>query len=219
MTADRIRIWLTVAVLGILMLGSFWVYEVMRRNGEDLAAGAKTRSEPDYFVEQFNFVRLSQSGKTTYRITGDKLTHFPLEDEFEILQPRIVGIDQQQTPMNMRADRAVVKQKVQVNSGERAEDQIHLHGNVVVDRAESEHGIHLNLQTAYLMLLPDSEKMSTDKEIKLKTPYSQVSALGMRAENVHQKIELLGKVRVIMDIRPPNATEKNPVPKSSATKT
>lgn len=218
MTADRIRVWLTIAVLGIFMLGSYWVYEVMRRNGADASAGAKTRSEPDYFVEQFNFVRLSQSGKTTYRITGDKLTHFPLEDEFEIIQPRIVGIDQQQTPMNMRADRAVVKQNVQAHTEDRAEDQIHLHGNVVVDRAKSEHGIHLNLQTAYLLLLPDSERMRTDKEISLKTPHSQVSALGMRAENVHQKIELLGKVRMIIDTPPTAGSESKTTSKSNSTK-
>ena len=61
-----------------------------------------------------------------YRVTGQKLTHFPQEDEFEILQPRILGIDQEKTPMNIRADRAIVKQKVQEKDGGLVEDQIHL---------------------------------------------------------------------------------------------
>ena len=82
MTADRIRVWLGVALLGLVMLGSFWIYEVMRRQSEDEAANAKNRSEPDYYVENFNFVRLSQSKQTNYRVTGEKLIHYPREDEF-----------------------------------------------------------------------------------------------------------------------------------------
>lgn len=213
MTADRIRVWLGVALLGLLMLGSFWVYEVMRRQSEDDLARSKDRSEPDYYVEQFNFVRLSHSQKTNYRVTGDKLIHYPKEDEFEIVQPRIVGIDQEKIPMTMRADKAIVKQKVQEPSQNKPEDQIHLIDNVVFERMKQNGHSKVRLQTPFLILYPDSEKMRTDKEVKMQTDYSEIIAIGMRADNAQQKIEFLSKVHMVIE-KSPIHTDKKSAPTS-----
>lgn len=203
MTADRIRVWLGVALLGLVMLGSFWIYEVMRRQSEDEAANAKNRSEPDYYVENFNFVRLSQSKQTNYRVTGEKLIHYPREDEFEIVQPRIVGIDQEKTPMTIRAERAIVKQKVQEKSQSKPEDQIHMQGNVLVERSKSDQGGHLTMATNSLILFPDSERMRTSEQITMTTARANITANGMEADNSTQKIHLLNKVQI--SIAPPSS--------------
>lgn len=203
MTADRIRVWLGVALLGLVMLGSFWIYEVMRRQSEDEAANAKNRSEPDYYVENFNFVRLSQSKQTNYRVTGEKLIHYPREDEFEIVQPRIVGIDQEKTPMTIRAERAIVKQKVQEKSQSKPEDQIHMQGNVLVERSKSDQGGHLTMATNSLILFPDSERMRTSDQITMTTARANITANGMEADNSTQKIRLLNKVQI--SIAPPSS--------------
>lgn len=203
MTADRIRVWLGVALLGLVMLGSFWIYEVMRRQSEDEAANAKNRSEPDYYVENFNFVRLSQSKQTNYRVTGEKLIHYPREDEFEIVQPRIVGIDQERTPMTIRAERAIVKQKVQEKSQSKPEDQIHMQGNVLVERSKSDQGGHLTMATNSLILFPDSERMRTSEQITMTTTRANITANGMEADNSTQKIRLLNKVQI--SIAPPSS--------------
>lgn len=195
MTADRIRIWLSVVLLGLVMLGGFWIYEVMRRNSEESASSSRVRTEPDYFVEHFNFVRISQSGNTNYRVTGQKLTHFPQEDEFEILQPRIVGIDQEKTPMNIRADRAIVKQKIQEKDGGLIEDQIHLMDNVEVHREASRLGVELQLTTEHLILFPDSERMRTEAAVTLTTPTALITAKGMEADNAHQSVRFLRDLR------------------------
>lgn len=203
MTADRIRVWLGVALLGLVMLGSFWIYEVMRRQSEDEAANAKNRSEPDYYVENFNFVRLSQSKQTNYRVTGEKLIHYPREDEFEIVQPRIVGIDQEKTPMTIRAERAIVKQKVQEKSQSKPEDQIHMQGNVLVERSKSDQDGHLTMATSSLILFPDSERMRTSEQITMTTARANITANGMEADNSTQKIRLLNKVQI--SIAPPSS--------------
>lgn len=199
MTADRIRSWLGVALLGLIMLGSFWVYEVMRRNNEDRVNATKIRSEPDYFVEDFNFVRLSQSGKTNYRVTGEKLTHFPQEDEFEILQPRIVSIDEDKTPMLIRADRAIVKQKLKESANAKSEDQIHMIDNVIIERAKSASAAPIIMETSSLILFPDSEKMKTDARVKMTTQRATISAFGMEANNADQKVRFLKNVHIEID--------------------
>lgn len=201
MTADRIRVWLMVGLLGLVMLGSFWVYEVMRRNSEEQASSNRVRTEPDYFVEHFNFVRLSQSGNTNYRVTGEKLTHFPQEDEFEIAQPRIIGVDQEKTPMNIRADRAIVKQKIQEKSGGAIEDQIHLYDNVTVERSPSTVGVPVKLETSKLVLYPDSERMKTDAAIAMTTPNAYITATGMEANNTDQTVKFLHQLRVTIKNR------------------
>nr|WP_255423141.1 LPS export ABC transporter periplasmic protein LptC [Undibacterium sp. LX40W] len=185
-----------VGLLGLVMLGSFWVYEVMRRNSEEQASSSRIRTEPDYFVEHFNFVRLSQSGNTNYRVTGEKLTHFPQEDEFEIAQPRIIGVDQEKTPMNIRADRAVVKQKIQEKSGGPIEDQIELYDNVSVERAPSKVGVPVKLETTKLVLYPDTERMKTDAAIAMTTPNAHITATGMEANNTDQTVKFLHQLRV-----------------------
>ncbi len=199
MTADRIRIWLMVGLLGLIMLGSFWVYEVMRRNSEEQSRGNRVRTEPDYFVEHFNFVRLSQSGNTNYRVTGDKLTHYPQEDEFEITQPRIIGVDQEKTPMNIRAERALVKQKMQEEEGGRIEDQIHLLDHVEVERINHKSGITALMRTQSLTLYPDSERMKTADPISIKTPTSIITSVGLEADNATQTIKFLHQLRVTID--------------------
>lgn len=214
MNADRIRVWLLVTIMGLIMLGSFWVYEVMRRNAELAASSNQVRSAPDYFVEQFNFVRLSQSGKTNYRVTGDRLTHFPKEDEFEIIHPLIVSVDQEQTPMKIRADRAIIKQKVKEEGQAAAEDQIHMLGNVELERSRADQANYLAIKSTSLILFPDSEKMKTEAEVQLNTPRANMRAVGMLADNIEQKIRLLSRVK--LEIEPPSANK--PIQRSSSSK-
>lgn len=214
MNADRIRVWLLVTIMGLIMLGSFWVYEVMRRNAELAASSNQVRSAPDYFVEQFNFVRLSQSGKTNYRVTGDKLTHFPKEDEFEIIHPLIVSVDQEQTPMKIRADRAIIKQKVKEEGQTAAEDQIHMLGNVELERSRADQANYLVIKSASLILFPDSEKMKTEAEVQLNTPRANMRAVGMSADNIEQKIRLLSRVK--LEIEAPSSSK--PIRRSASSK-
>ena len=49
---------LTLAFVGLLAATSFWALEVARRSGEDTAVTI-SRGAPDYYVEQFNFVKIA----------------------------------------------------------------------------------------------------------------------------------------------------------------
>ena len=111
LTADRFRIWLAVILVAVLALASFWILELMRRNDTDGNSRSSARSEPDYYVEKFSFIRLPNNGQVNYHITGDKLSHHPLNDDFEIQQPRINSFDADKAPLNIRAERAVIELK------------------------------------------------------------------------------------------------------------
>lgn len=195
LTADRFRIWFAVFILAIIVLGSFWILEIMRRNDSDGNSRASARSEPDYYVEKFSFIRLPNDGKANYHITGDRLIHHPVNDDFEIEQPRINSFDSDKAPLNIRAERAIVEQKNMTMTPNREHDQIHLQGDVQAERPETAGSKYMKLQSDYVLLLPDENKMKTDQAVKLITNSAEIHAVGMIADNATQKIQLLSKVR------------------------
>ncbi len=195
LSADRFRTWLAVFLLALVVLGSFWKLEILRRNDNEGNSRASARSEPDYYVEKFSFIRLPNNGKANYLITGDRLTHHPVNDDFEIKQPRINSFDANKAPLNIRADRAIVEQKNMVMTPSREHDQIHLQGNVQAERPETANSTYMKLQSEYLLLLPDDNKMKTDQAVSLITSSSEIHAIGMIADNSTQQIQLLSKVR------------------------
>lgn len=196
LTVDRFRIWLGVVLLAVVALGSFWMMEVLRRSGDDEQNKSSARSEPDYYVEKFNFIRLSNTDNPNYHITGDRLIHLPKSDSFEILQPRINSFDEEKTPVHIRADKAVIEEKNAGITPQREHDVVHLYDNVSMVRPEGPHSHYLQLQTEYLMLLPDDDIIKTDKAVNLLTSNAETNAIGMVANNATQQIQLMSKVRV-----------------------
>ncbi len=199
LTADRLRTWLAVALLAMFALGSFWALEVMRRDDEENNAKTSVRNEPDYYVETFNFVRLPNNGKANYSIAGERLTHLPKTDSFEIQQPRINSFDADKPPLNIRADRAIVEQKSSLTAPVREHNQIHLQGKVQVERPDSVASSYFKLQSEYLLLLPDENVIKTDQAITMLTHSAEIHAIGMIANNETQQIQMLSKVRASFD--------------------
>ena len=195
LTFDRFRTWLAVIILAALALASFWILELMRRNDTEGNSRSSARGEPDYYVEKFSFIRMPNNGQANYHITGDKLSHHPLNDDFEIQQPRIHSFDADKVPLNIRAERAVIEQKNLQISPTRENDQIHLQGNVQAERPETASSKYMKLQSEYLLLLPNENKMKTDQAVSLFTNTSEIHAVGMIADNATQQIQLLSKVR------------------------
>jgi lipopolysaccharide export system protein LptC len=195
LTADRFRIWLGVVLLALVVLASFWILKTLRQNGDEANARSSMRSEPDYYVERFNFIRLPNNGQANVSIVGDKLTHYPRSDDLEIQQARITSFSPDKSPMYIRALRAVIEQKSNQTSPIREHDQIHLLGDVQVDRPATSTSSFMQLTSDYLLVLPDENTMKTDTAVTMITATSEVHAVGMTADNNTQQVQLLSKVR------------------------
>ncbi|MFX7870385.1 LPS export ABC transporter periplasmic protein LptC, partial [Acinetobacter baumannii] len=91
----------------------------VRHYAENDPNRTSTRSTPDYYVEKFNFIRLSNNGKANYHMTGDSLVHLPRNDDIEITHPQISSFDADRPPLHMRADTAIVSQKSAVTTPKR----------------------------------------------------------------------------------------------------
>jgi len=193
-TIDRARIWIAVAILGFVALGSFWIENAFRQRGQEDAQKSLIRLEPDYYVENFNFIRLSNSSKANYHLTGDKLIHLPRTDQYEITNPHINSFADQRTPVTIIANRAIVDQKSETVNPKREHDIVRLYDKVSVVRPDGEKSRSMRLETDYLMLIPDDDLVTSDHPVTLYTDGIEAQAIGMVANNATQQLELLSKV-------------------------
>lgn len=182
----RFRMVAIIAPLIALALGSFWLFEVMRRAGEE-AMPAAERKEPDFYVENFSYVKIGKTGKAQYHFSGAKMTHNPQDDSYDIALPVInsVGKENGRGPMVVRADRATVNSD---NS------QIHMYDNVRLDRPATADAQAMQVRSEYMLVLPDDDIVKTDKPVKIAVGQSVLTGTGMLANNATRELQLSSNV-------------------------
>ncbi|MGI4848433.1 MAG: LPS export ABC transporter periplasmic protein LptC [Janthinobacterium lividum] len=182
------------AMAAMLALGSFWVLEVMRRS-TDQAGPATVRTEPDYYVEKFNFVRMASTGEVEYKISGERLTHDPVADTHEITMPVVVSLSKVRPPTTVRSLRAV-------SNADNSEVQ--MYRQVSLDRPAAGTAAAFHLQSEYLLVLPDDDVMKTDKQVDMTLGTSKLSGSGMVVDNAKRQLSLAHNVHFLY--QPPAAT-------------
>jgi len=183
-TARRLRLALLMALLIVLALGSFWLYEVMRRAASDTAP-QRVRTEPDFYVENFSYVKMSTGGKVQYHLSGARMTHNPQADSYDIAQPVVSNLESTAAPMTIRAERATVNHDT---------TQVHLYDNVRLDRPASPANDAMHLRADHLLLLPEEEIMKTDRPVEIVVGQAKLRGTGMFANNATRELRLTSNV-------------------------
>jgi lipopolysaccharide export system protein LptC len=190
---DRFRLLILLAVVLAMALGSFWVLEVVRQ-GLNESMPNVPRKEPDYYVDKFRFVRMTNTGHVRYAVSGARMTHNPQDSSFDILQPIVTSLSPNQPPITMRADRARAEQD---NS------KVHLFDNVVLDRPASATTEHFQVKSNYVLALPDDDVVRTDKPVEILLGRSTLTGTGMYVNQATREFKIAGDVHGIY--RPPAA--------------
>jgi lipopolysaccharide export system protein LptC len=193
-SAERLRLIVMLTVAIALGLGSFWILELMRKGMNDYLPNIR-RTEPDYYVEKFKFVKMTSTGAVHYSLSGDRFAHNPQEPSYEIIRPVIKTLSEQQPPTTVRAERAVAEQD---NS------KVHLYDNVMLDRPASSKSEHFQIKSDYILVLPDDDVMQTDKPVEIALGLSTLTGTGMYVNNATREFRLSSKVRGIYQPPQPN---------------
>jgi lipopolysaccharide export system protein LptC len=180
---NRVRIALVLALVAALALGSFWLLEVMRRNGEG-PTRTLGKDESDYTVNQFTFLRLSEQGQVKYEVSGEKLTHY-LNETYEITKPLVHAMSDHAAPVAVQAERALIDDTAR---------KVHMYRNVKLDRPPSGNSGHLHMDSEYLMILPDDDVMQTDRQVDIQLGLTRLSGVGMFANNTTREFRLFNNV-------------------------
>jgi lipopolysaccharide export system protein LptC len=197
LSPNNVRLWLLVVFIGLLALASYWVLEIIQSNKS--GNGQEVRTRPDYWVENFNFVKMLPNGQNDYRIVGTKLVHYPNDDHADVTLPVMTNLDPTRLPMTTRSERGVVK-----NIANQSENEVHLYEKVVVNRPKTDKSDHLQLNTEYLLAFPDKHTMETNLPVEILSGDTITTGVGMKANNETQQMEILADVYSIV----PPRTEK-----------
>ena len=197
LSPNNVRLWLLVVFIGLLALASYWVLEIIQSNKS--GNGQEVRTRPDYWVENFNFVKMLPNGQNDYRIVGTKLVHYPNDDHADVTLPVMTNLDPTRLPMTTRSERGVVK--IIANQ---SENEVHLYEKVLVNRPKTDKSDHLQLNTEYLLAFPDKHTMETNLPVEILSGDTITTGVGMKANNETQQMEILADVYSIV----PPRTEK-----------
>lgn len=181
---NRVRSAMLLAFVAALALGSFWILEIMRKT-DDEEVVTRDRNEPDFYVENFRFIRVSQTGDAEYSVTGKKLTHYPADDSYVIEQPVINSLSLDQPPMLASSKHARI-----------AEDnsKIHMYDDVYVDRPATPQRQRLQLRSDYMLLNTEQNTVQTDKPVVINLGQSILKGTGMLANHATGKFQLMNSV-------------------------
>lgn len=182
---QRFRLPLLIVLTAGLALGSFWLLEILRQ-GKPVQGPAAVRSAPDYYVQQFDFIRMAEDGQPRYRISGAKLVHYPLDNSSEIELPVINRLEKDKPPMMIRADQARIEDE---------DSKTHMRGNVIVDRPATPMAQYFHLESEYLLVLPDDDIVETDRPVHILFGQSVLDGTGMYANNATREFRLSSSVR------------------------
>ena len=191
-TAHRWRLLALMLSAVFCAFGSFWLVQVMQ--GEDNTPGGSAGNEPDYIIDNFSWVRMSETGKPRYVISGERLTHHPVDNTALVDKPVVQSLTVEHPPMTMTAEHALVSQN---------QNQIDLTGNVDIKRPAGAKSEPLRIRTEALTVLPDEDIVKTDKAIEMQLGASSVTGVGMVANNATQQVHLGGRGQIIYPPRAP----------------
>ena len=191
-TAHRWKL-LSVMIIGVFFaFGSFWLLQVMDSDDTDARLGGPM-NEPDYIVENFSFVRMTEQGKPSYVVSGKRLAHQPQGDVSEVEQPVVQGMTPGRPRTTVVANRGRIYHE---------EHRVDLLGNVDIQRPATPASEALRVQTQALTVLPDEEIMKTELPIQMQLGAATMTGTGMVANNATQKLHLGGRGQIVY---PPRA--------------
>ena len=178
--AHRYRLLLLIVGAATLAFGSFWLLQLMHRGGPARPPEARG-SEPDYYVENFTFVRMSKTGQARYNVAGRRMIHRPDNDTYEITLPVVHSFSANQLPLMMRSEQAIA------NPGSSV---IQMREKVEVDRPASATANHFHLKSDYLEIFPDDDVMRTDRPVDLTLGGAHLSGTGLYVNNATREFRL-----------------------------
>lgn len=181
----RLPALLTLGLVLLLAGFSLWMLKTAQRSDENTRVTGQ-RTEPDYVIEGFRYVKVARDGSAEYVIEGDRLAHDPATDESLVTRPRLNSYAQGRAPMTLTADRA------RINNDH---SEFHLMDNVRLDRPQARGNEALAVEADYMLVLPDQNIVKTDRAVQARLGKSTLKSVGMVADDKRRQLTLQSRVQ------------------------
>ncbi len=193
---DRASIYLPIAIMGLMALGTYWLVENSPRPGKPVLE-RPVRHEPDYFMKNFSVTTFVESGRLKSEVFGVAASHFPDTDTLEIERIRIRSFDEQGRLTTATANRALTNNDASV---------VELFGNAVLIREaqpdKSGNTVpRIEFRGQYLHANTETEYVKSDKPVQLRRGNDVFVADSMDFDNISQIMVMHGRVKGVINPR------------------
>lgn len=193
---DRLSIYLPIAIMGLMALGTYWLVENSPRPDKPVAL-RPVRHEPDYFMKNFSVTTFVESGRLKSEVFGVAARHFPDTDMLEIDRIRIRSFDDQGRLTTATANRALTNNDASV---------VELFGNALLVREAQPDKLgkplpRIEFRGEYLHANTETERVTSNQPVQLRRGDDVFVADSMDFDNVSQIMVLRGRVKGLINPR------------------
>lgn len=149
----------------------------------------------DYYARGFQRKVMNEKGTPKELLVSDEMVHYEADDRSELSSPVMSLFQTQGPPWIIRSETATVP---------KGNDEILLHGPVLVTREANEQGRTMRIETTNARVRPGNDYAETDEDIKVLSPPDTMTGTGARitfGDNLHY--EILSNVRRLHEIENP----------------
>lgn len=190
-TVDRLTLYLPLAVMALLAMGSWWLVRSMPDLWSSPAV-TPVRKDPDYHLENFSTQVFNAQGRRTSQVSGEKARHYPDTDELHIDMVRFVAVSDDGTEVQATAQRGIA-----TGDGER----VTLMGNVHVVREARGASPRLELRGEKVVALQSQEKLLSDVPVEITRERDRFTASTMAFDMKSGQYQLSGRVHGLLQPR------------------
>lgn len=182
---DRLAAAISILLLAALAGGSYYLAEISRRLARE-PVDRELRHEADYFVEGLVFTRINAQGAPAFRMSAQRMRHFPDDDSTEYEKPVLVSLEPSKPQLRVVADRGT-------STSEGVES--HLYGNVVMTREAGFGEPSMKVLTDYAVVYSQTEIARTDRPVRIEREGSVLTGVGMEFDNAARSLTVDSRVR------------------------
>jgi lipopolysaccharide export system protein LptC len=180
--------WLPAVTLAILAVAStLWLSQLDDR---DARLKRFEGHAPDLTMEEFQVTTMGEDGRPLRRLSASYMAFFGDTQTKELTHPHLVVYQEQAEPWHVASERGWVSAD---------DDVLMLLGEVDIWRNRPDGKREIHVETEDLRVLPDDEYAETELPVSISTPESFTRGTGMRAYLGESRVQLLSKVRTVID--------------------
>jgi len=183
---DRIAAALSMVLLLALAAGSYYLAQSSLRDTGTAATRGPTH-EPDYFVEDVVFTRINASGEPVFRMSAQRMLHYPDDQSSAYDRPVLVSLDPAKPRVSLRADQG---------SSSAEGEETTLTGNVVLVRSETATEPAMTIRTERVTVYSETEIARTDLPVRIERGTSVLTGIGMEFNNAARSLKVDSRVQL-----------------------
>lgn len=142
-------------------------------------------ANPDQFMNGAIFNRMDMTGKLQDQFTAVHLVHYIQNNATYFSKPNLLVFNNNQPPWHITADNGYAIH---------GDSVINIDQNVRIEQAANQSRAHTLIKTSKLTIYPDKKLATSDQFVTGIQPGATITAVGLRADMLHNTVNLLSQV-------------------------